>query len=271
MKVGVRAHDFGRLEVGELARRIKAAGFECVQLAPAKAIQNVEKFADITPRVLADISREFSAADVELTVLGCYIEPSVPDKDARLQNVKIFCDNLHHAKELGISVVGTETTHFPIDATPEERERVYLLLKDSVLRMVEVAEKTGVNVGIEPVAEHTLNTPALTRRLLDEVQSDRLKIIFDPVNLLLPATFGDQQRIFAEAFDAFGEEIVALHVKDIVIEKNEKAWRNIGAGGVQYGQILPWLRQHKPEMRLLREGVAMDSYKICRRAMEEMI
>jgi sugar phosphate isomerase/epimerase len=271
MKIGVRAHDFGRLEVGELARRVKDAGFDCVQLAPAKAMQNVNSFADITPRVLEDISREFARADVELTVLGCYIEPSLPDRETRLKNVQIFCDNLHHAKELGISVVGTETTHFPIDAPPEEREKVYALLKDSVLRMAEAAEKTGANIGIEPVAEHTLNTPALTRRLLDEVGSDKLKVILDPVNLLLPATFDEQERIFADAFQCFGAEIVALHVKDIVIESNEKAWRNIGAGGVRYDLIMPWLRENKPEMRLLREGVAMDSFQICRKAMEELL
>ena len=261
MKIGVRAHDFGRQEVVSLAANIKDAGFDCVQLAPTKAIAGINGFGDITENHLEAIQKTFIKNDIEITVLGCYIEPSIEDREKRLENVEIFKKNLTYAKQLGVSVVGTETTHLDINTPAPEREKVYQLLKDSVLRMVEQAEKEGVYVGIEPVAEHTLNTPALARRLLDEVNSNQLKIIFDPVNLVLPNTINEQARIFSEVFELLGEEIVALHVKDIVIENSEKTWRNIGAGVINYQPIVSWLKQNKPEMRLLREGVAMDSYE----------
>jgi sugar phosphate isomerase/epimerase len=64
-----------------------------------------------------------------------------------------------------------------------------------------------------------------------------------------------------------GNDIVVVHVKDIVIENGQKAWRNIGAGSINYELIFKWLSQHNPDIRLLREGVKMDSYHEDQQAM----
>ena len=261
MKIGVRAHDFGRYSsLSDQATTIKKAGFDCVQYAPAKAVEGIEHFDAITPNILQEIKTAFARQGVEITVLGCYIEPSLTDKDKRLDNVRIFRDNLSHAKFLGAPIVGTETTGLSIHATEAERESAYARLKDSVLRMAEKAEAEDVLIGIEPVAQHTLNTPVITRRLLDEVGSGKLKIIFDPVNLLLPHTVQEQDKIFAEMLELLGDEIVAMHIKDVAVENENLAWRNIGKGVVNYKPIFDWLKKNKPDMRLLREDAKMDSY-----------
>jgi len=270
MKIGVRAHDFGRQPIESLAANIKEAGFACVQLAPTKAIEDISSFSDITESRLEAIQTAFVRNNIEITVLGCYIEPSVTDTALRLKNVNIFKDNLANAKKLGVNIVGTETTNLDIDTPISEREKIYALLKDSVLRMVEQAEKEDVFVGIEPVAEHTLNTPELARRLLDEVNSKKLKIIFDPVNLVLPRTIHEQDKIFQQFFNLLGNEIVAVHMKDIAIENNQKAWRKIGCGVINYDLIFDWLHKKAPACRLLREGVQMDSYKEDIKAMERL-
>jgi len=262
MKIGVRAHDFGRFSSLTLqAETIKKAGFDCVQYAPAKAIEGLEHFDAITPQVLQEVKSAFALHDVEITVLGCYIEPSLPDQQERLNNVRIFCDNLSHAKFLGVPIVGTETTGLDIHATIAERETAYTRLKDSVSRMAEKAEAENVLIGIEPVAEHTLNTPALTKRLLDEIASDKLRVIFDPVNLILPHTIQNQDQIFTEMLELLGDKIAVMHIKDTIIQDNKKAWRNIGKGIINYNLIFNSLKQNKPDMRLLREDAKMDSYK----------
>lgn len=267
MKLGLRAHDFGRQSAESLAASIAAAGFECCQLAPAKAIDGIEHFNDITDEHLENIREGFLRHNIEITVLGCYIEPSFTEQDKRLEQVEIFCTNLTNAKKLGVSIVGTETTGLSVDTPTAEREKRYQLLKDSVERMVERAEKEEVFIGIEPVAVHTLNSAELARRLLDEVKSKWLKIIFDPVNLILPETVNNQLQIFQSVLDLLGNDIVAMHIKDIVIEGDKKIWRNIGQGVVDYSTIAEWLRANKPDMRLLREEVKPDSYKICMDAM----
>lgn len=40
--LGCRAHDFGKLALEELAGKVADAGFDCLQLAPAKAVAGFE-------------------------------------------------------------------------------------------------------------------------------------------------------------------------------------------------------------------------------------
>lgn len=270
MKLGVRAHDFGRMTEFELSKTIKDAGFETVQLALTKAISFIENFESITVEHVSKIREEFYKNNLEISVLGCYIEPSILDKDKRLYNVEIFKKGIDNAKNLGVNIIGTETTHFDVN-NESKREEVYQILKDSVLRMVEKAEKENIIIGIEPVAEHTLNTPELTRRLLDDVKSDKLKVIFDPVNLLLPSTVDNQEKIFNDTFELLGKDIVVVHMKDITIKNEQKEWENIGKGLVNYDFIFKWLKINKPNISLLREGIKMDSFKDDLKVMKSFI
>lgn len=261
MRIGVRAHDFGRKAPDALARAVAGAGFETAQLALTKAVDGVAAFSDVTPALLERVRAAFDAAGVGIAVLGCYVEPSLPDRAERKRQVDNFLLGLEHAKALGVDIAGTETTR--LDPTPENearREGLYQCLRDSVLRMAEKAEKVGVGVGIEPVADHTLNTPELARRLLDEVGSDRVKIIFDPVNMILADTAGDQERVYANFLHLLGDRIRILHVKDVVFEKGEKVWRPIGAGMVSNAIVFDWFRQHAPNIPALREGARPESF-----------
>ncbi len=257
MKIGARAHDFGKLSAENLAQRVKTAGFDSVQLALPKAIEGIERVLDVTDSQLEGIREAFDKHKLEIHVYGCYVEPSLLDKEKRLEEVKKFCMGLTHAKKLGVPIVGTETTNFPIGG--EGREQVYALLKDSVLHMVECAERENVTIGIEPVADHTLNSPELAKRLIDEVGSTKLKIIFDPVNMLYHKE-QNQNETYEQYLKILGSYIVAMHIKDIVFEDGNKVWRNIGEGFVDYTSIIPWLKANKPQIHLLREHVKLDSY-----------
>lgn len=261
MKIGVRAHDFGRREPETLSQAIKEAGFDAVQLALTKAIDGIGGFREVTSAHLSAVGESFRKNGVEISVLGCYIEPALPDREARLEQVASFLLGLEHAKALDVAVVATETTHFdPAPANQPRREAAYQNLKDSVLRMVEKAEKLDVQIAVETVAEHTLHSAAMTRRLLDEVDSEKLRVILDPVNLLLPGDEARQEAVYRDFLEQVGGEIAALHMKDVVFEGGEKIWRRMGAGIVEYGHLLSWLRENKPDLSLLREHVKMDSY-----------
>ena len=265
MRIGIRAHDFGRLAPNDLAREVKKTGFSCVQLAPTKAITGVNSFYDIQDFV-KDIETAFKLEDIKIEVLGCYIEPAIADAEKRKENVNIFCQNLKIAKELNIPIVGTETTALaenaedPKSPTETEKGAAYLSLLESVCAMLEIAEQVGVDVGIEPVAGHTLFDAQTARRLLDEVNSKRLKIIFDPVNMLTSSNIRGQRAVFKNFFDLLGEDIAVLHVKDVELHNNQKQWREIGRGVVNYDFIFSRLRAlGKSNIPLLREGATRES------------
>jgi len=259
MKIGVRAHDFGRKSAVELAATIRESGFECVQLAMTKAIEGIDSFGMVTEQRVDEAAEAFAKVGVEISIYGCYIEPAMEDTATRLEQVAFFCEGVRLAKRINAPIIATETTNFPIGG--EGREAAYLRMRDSVQRMAEAAEKYDVTIGIEPVFRHTLYSAELTRRLQEEVNSDKLKVVFDPVNMLMPYNADKQLEIYAQFIETLGDDIVAMHIKDVTVEGDKFKWANIGDGIVDFSTIMSWLKQHKPDMHLLREEVHPESFE----------
>ena len=82
MRIGVRAHDFGKLPAEELAARISARGLSCVQLALSKAIAGIDlKPGELNPGMAFHIGQAFHRHGLQIAVLGCYINPIHPDPE----------------------------------------------------------------------------------------------------------------------------------------------------------------------------------------------
>ena len=255
MIIGMRGHDFGRMEPEALAAAIRETGFRATQLAFTKAFPApAEQY--MTPEALAGIRRTFAAQGIALPVMGCYVSASDRDDAVRDAAKAAFSDCLRASVLLGAGCVGTETTHFTFDES--EREAAYARLLDFVRAVVPVAEACGAVVGIEPVALHTLNTPELTRRLRRDVPSDALRVVLDVANLVTPQTTAPQaqRELLDRCLACFGEKIAVLHVKDGVFDAEGK-WQNrpLGEGVMDWAHLLPALRMHDDSLCALREGV----------------
>ncbi|MFV0466910.1 MAG: sugar phosphate isomerase/epimerase family protein [Lachnospiraceae bacterium] len=267
-RIGVRGHDFGKMSIKDLPSTLRALGFQAAQLAPAKAFEGVNSFEDITEHVLEQCREEFLKNDIEISVYGCYVEIGEREHDKRRQQVEQFIRGMHHCKRIGARLIGTETTQFPLAG--ENREAAFQGLKDSVLRIAEEAHRQDVLIGIEPVALHTLNTPELTARLLSEVNSDHVKIILDPVNLFTLDNIGKSEQIIDACFQAFGDRIEVLHLKDITMITKDHGdtiqkvndtfkWESIGEGIVNYQQILRYVKDKN--VSLIREEASILNYQ----------
>lgn len=255
MIIGMRGHDFGRMQPAELAERIASHGFRATQLAFSKAFAGSPE-ANLTDESLDAIRNAFASRGVAVPVLGCYVSASDRDPE-KLEAAKAkFAAHLRASVRLGALCVGTETTHFTFDES--EREPAYARLLDFTRAAVAVAESCGATVGIEPVAYHTLSTPEMTRRLLDDVPSDHLKVILDTANLVPPGETRKeaQHDLLSRALDSFGGKICVLHVKD-GIWNSENRWENrpLGEGIMDWPTLLPRLRAHNDRLCALREGV----------------
>jgi len=255
MIIGMRGHDFGRMQPAELAAAIKHTGFKATQLAFTKAFpEPADQY--MTPDQLAAIRKAFEEQGIALPVMGCYISTSDKDEAVRQAAKEKFARCLRASVLLGAGCVGTETTHFTFDES--EREAAYARLLDFTRYVVKAAEECGAIVGIEPVAVHTLNTPELTRRLLDDVPSDNLRVVLDLANLVTPQTTSPEAQadILTRCIDLFGDKITVLHVKDGVFNADGK-WENrpLGEGVMDWAHLLPRLREMNDQLCALREGV----------------
>ncbi len=265
---GARAHDYPGQTPAEHFSSILADDMTTVQLAIPKSFGA----AYPTPQpLLDDIRTALTERNMIVTVLGCYINPALADEEARLAQVNTYISAMPAAKYLNARCIGTETTRFVGNA--EEHKAAMDRLVDSMKRMSEAAEQYDVYIGVEPVSSHTLNRPELVPELLERVGGDRIRIIFDPINLITPADMADQTAFLTRCKECFGDKIVAIHVKDFRFDENgRKTEAGLFQGDFDWNAFLrvfkgyefPMLRdegaqfENKREFEELRRRIAQN-------------
>jgi sugar phosphate isomerase/epimerase len=80
---------------------------------------------------------------------------------------------------------------------------------------LELAERHGVALGVEPEPGNVVGNARIARRLLDEIESTQLKIVMDAANLLPPESQTRQHEVVAEAVALLGADLALVHTKDV--------------------------------------------------------
>jgi len=271
--LGIRAHDLGCYSADEVARKVAEKGLVRVQLALGKAIQGVEmKPGVIDSGMAAEIGEAFAWHGVGIEVLGCYINPIHPETQARTMLLGLFKEHLRHARDFGCNIVALESGSPNADQSfhpGNNSESVYQDLLGSMNELVAEAERCGVTVGIEAVTSHVLSTPEKMRRLLDDIPSSHLRVVFDPVNLLSPENSREPQEVIRRSLQLFGDRIAVVHAKDFRIADGKLVTCPAGSGMLDYGPLLNWLGHHKPGIAVLLEEAGPDHVAACARFISE--
>lgn len=263
MRLGIRAHDFGKLPLKDLAGKIAEKRFTSIQLALAKAIEDVNsETGSFNPGMAYYIKEIFSRHNIQIAVLGCYINPIHPDKEERKRQLARFKEHIRFARDFGCSIVATETGSFNADCSfhpDNQSEEAFKQITESVAELVEEAEKFGVFVCVEGVTCHTISTPQTMKRLLDTINSNNLQVLLDPVNMLSIENYMNQEQIINQCFDLYGDRIIAIHAKDFTIEDGRLKGIQIGKGLLNYELLLRQIKTRKPYVNVLIEESKPDT------------
>lgn len=251
--IGARAHDYGRGEPDEILGRIAADGWQGVQIAFPKLFNGVTNWGEVTDESVQKAKVALDETKLQLWVLGVYVEPSMVVEADRKKSVDIFKSQLANAKLLGANCVGTETTNMEKQPAGTTREEAMLCLERSLAEILPEAERLGVTVAVEPVFYHAMGTPELTRRVLNNLKSPNLKVIFDPGNLYSPAEVGNQQQMWERAFDCFGDDIVAMHFKGVHVIDGVRMSCSLEDSQVDTRAVYRLLKQASVVPPILRE------------------
>ncbi|WP_100407965.1 sugar phosphate isomerase/epimerase family protein [Bacillus solitudinis] len=257
MNLGVRAHDINKNTLEELVQEIASKKLNAVQLALPKSFDYIgTDLGTVTPGLAGHIGRTFQKENLQIAVLGCYINTVHPDVMARRHDIERFKEYIRFARDFGCSIIGTETgTVDPsVPFTLENRkEEVLETVIESVKEMVEEAEKFGVMVGLEAALTHPVHSIETMKTVLDRIPSNNLQVIFDPVNLMKVDNYQQQEEIFTKAFEWFGDKIVIVHVKDFIVEDNDIKVVPIGKGLLNYDFVMDLVKKRKPHIHFLME------------------
>ncbi len=280
IQIGIRLHDVNSSAPDELrtleARAAKAReeGFSCVHLALAKCIQGVSfDDAALTEGLAAYVRRVFRAEELDVAVLGCYLNLAHPDADKLRAFQSRYYGHLRVAALAGVGMVGTETgapnAAYKLDANTHTDEALQTFLRN-LAPVVERAEQWGVALAIEPVWNHIVYNADRALEVLRSIDSPNLRIIFDPVNLLSPENADDRERVIGEAMDKLCEHIAMVHIKDFVREGGGLKSVAAGTGEMDYTAILRFLKARKPFIQATLENTCNENAVASRRLIEEI-
>lgn len=251
MQLGIRLHDTKKLPIEERIADVHNLGFKCGHLALAKVIDEFPTTDEaLTPGLAMYLKNIFAKNQVDIAVLGCYLNLANPNKEQLEKITHRYMAHIRFATWLGCGVVGTETCT-PCDTGKAGLEecRTEEALQSFITNLrpvVKYAEQMGVVMAIEPVYSHIVHSPARARQVLDAINSPNLQIILDPVNLLGELNYKDQIAVVEEAIDILGEDVAMVHIKDYFVEDGKIKSTAAGLGQMDYTALMKFMKTRKP-------------------------
>jgi len=275
IQLGLRLHDAEKLPVEELLPLVRRKGFTCSHLALSKLFKDLPCTpAALTPGYANYLKRVFTANGIDIAVIGNYLNLLHPDEEYLRDAYEKYYAHIRFASLLGCGMVGTETGAPNREYTfcPECRKDETLSLFIKRLKpIVRCAEEFGVIFAIEPVARHSVYDPKSCRRVLDEIGSHNLQVLFDPVNMLDLDNVDHRDELFQEAIELLGKDIAMVHLKDFVRVNEGCGLKSVGAGTgeMNYTAIMKYLKKEKPFIYATLENTTPENAASCRQAMQD--
>lgn len=256
MKKGIRFHDVNLPTTEESVEFCKNNKIDYIQLVLEKSIEGHAK-KPFSKEYALKLKSKFDP--LKIAVLGCYINPSSLDEDFLELELQKFEKAIRFASILNPIVVGTETG-FCGSACSEldGSEFAYQHLLKSLKRLVKVAESYKVHIGIEGVHCFVINTPKKMKRLLDDLSSEWVKVIFDPINYITLANYQEQDTIISDAFTLFGDKIAVIHAKDFVVDGTELKRVELGKGLLNYKLIFENVKKNNLDVPVISEEYSKE-------------
>ena len=91
LNIGLRGHDVDAEDLPELSEKLKEYGISNVQLVLKKTCKGFKE-GMFSPSYAKRIGEIFSENDIEISVLGCYINPSNTNKAVLEKDMAYFKD-----------------------------------------------------------------------------------------------------------------------------------------------------------------------------------
>ncbi len=257
--IGMRAHDLEYGDIEVLSEKLAEYDKHTVQLALLKSVQNVNLTEGaFTPGLARYIKNALDQNGISISVLGCYINPVCPDKEAREKEIRRFKEHIHFAKYLGADMIGTETGSVSPDGLYDpynHSEENYQDFLGVMRELAEYAKDMGVCIGVEAVTFFTIHSPETMKRMLDDLNMPNIYVIFDPCNYLDIHNYKNQREIFKKAFDLYGDRIAVVHCKDFTVQGDRLVYALPTEGELDYAYLAELINERKPNIPLLLEEV----------------
>ena len=265
MKKGIRGHDVAEFGLENICKRCEKQGISYLQLVLERSIDGFG-FGKFTEEYANSIKNQLG--NVKIAILGSYINPSNPNDEELEADIDKFKEKIRYASVLRPIAVGTETGIYKegLTDTEEAYQRVFETLKE----LTKEAEKYGVAIAVEGVHCFVINTPQKMKRLVDDLNSDSVKVIFDPVNYLNIHNYQKQDEIINDTFDLLGDKVCVIHAKDFVVDNGVFRAVKPSDGLLNYELIFEKMKEYNLDIPVICEEITDSDAIVAFRKLEKM-
>ena len=242
LRLGISTRSYRELPMAEAARLIRDAGFEDVQVSLEFADARLDPAAPdwSYARRARDV---FGGAGLRILAVDGYTNLCHPDAAVRERNVRGLAAVLEHAREFGTNIVVTEAGTFnptarrrPQPADPVAGWKQFI---GTVRDLAKTAESSGSILAMEPSVATFVGSVEAVGRMLDEVASPHLKILWDAANFFDETLIHRMQELLMRMYATFGAHVVGAHAKDVRLNaEGSVEWVAAGKGRLDYATFV---------------------------------
>lgn len=218
MQLGIFAKTFPGTDPAKVLAACKTAGYESVQYN--MACSGLDALPDtIDDDIARKVAEASHATGVVINAVSATYNMIDPDRTRREKGRRAFTAIAEKAADMGCSFVTVCTgsrdphdkwRHHPSNGDPQ----AWSDMCHEFEWILELAEHNDILIGVEPEHANVVSTARKAHDLLRSFGSSRLRIVFDPANLIESITPDNAHFILNEALDLLGPFIALAHAKD---------------------------------------------------------
>jgi len=256
MQLGIFAKTFPRPTLEATLDAVLAHKLDCIQFNFACA--GLESLPDkIDPSLAKQIGAAVRKPGIRMAAVSGTFNMIHPDPKRRADGLRRLEAIAGSCQTIGTNLITLCTgTRDPDDmwrAHPDnDSTDAWRDLTMGMQQAIQIAERDGVFLGIEPELANVINSAPKARRLLDDMKSPQLKIVMDAANLLHTSELPRAWAIWQEAFDLLGGDILIAHAKDLA---GDGSFVAAGRGALDYDLYLRLLQSVKFDGPLILHGL----------------
>lgn len=272
MKLCIMSLVYDNYSVEQAATLISQAGFHGSQVSP--------KFKDTSSCNLAEIGdrikETFVVKGLEIVALCGYINLVAPNVEFREKEIRRFERLIECCVPVfGTNIIATETGtkgDTPWAFHPaNETEEVWQEFRETVMKLVSLAEKHGAIIALEGVTSNVMSTIKRAQRIVREIDSPNLRLVLDPFNYFYKEDLDSISETMERIVNELSPWAVIAHAKDLKLDQGKVVRPGPGLGIMtdnEYQFYLELLKKEIPNVPLVIEHVTEKNALIAKRFIE---
>jgi len=264
MQAGIFAKTFPGKKAGECLKSVSEHGLQVAHYN--MACSGLLAMPDEISQEAVDEVKEAAAAySINLVgVSGTFnmIHPDDSIREAGLRRLKVLAKA---ARAMDIPLITLCTgTRDPEDKWREHPDNdlpdAWADLCTSMEEALILADEYDILLGIEPELANVINSTAKARKLIDDMASSKLRIVFDPANLFEIAPAEEQRRLIEEGLDLLSDHLIMAHAKD---RKSDGSFCAAGQGVIDFQHYIDALKSRGYDGPVILHGLGVGDVGEC--------